>query len=194
MYLISIYFDEKTSEKIKQYIKQVVKKTNNTYMLDANVPPHITISAFDTDNPDIDSLGIDSFGKATLDTVIEALEKTIPKISQGNITFASIGFFFPYVIFLQPVLNEYLHNLSVSIYDSISPLENVCIRKCYKPFQWLPHATIGKKLSKSEMLSAFTSMQDSFGLFEGTVTKISLSKTNPYTDIISWNLSKKLKL
>ena len=179
MYLISLYFDEKTSEKIKQYISQVAKKSNNTYMLDANVPPHITISAFDTDN---------------LNPVINVLEEIIPKISQGNLTFASIGFFFPYVIFLQPVLNEYLHNLSVSIYESIDPLENVCIRKCYKPFQWLPHATIGKKLSKSEILSAFTVMQDSFGLFEGTVTKIGLSKTNPYTDIISWNLNKKLKL
>ena len=101
MYLISLYFDEKTSEKIKQYISQVAKKSNNTYMLDANVPPHITISAFDTDN---------------LNPVINVLEEIIPKISQGNLTFASIGFFFPYVIFLQPVLNEYLHNISEITY------------------------------------------------------------------------------
>ena len=48
MYLISIYFDPKTNKKIQQYINKVARQTGNTFMLDGNVPPHITISAFET--------------------------------------------------------------------------------------------------------------------------------------------------
>ena len=48
MYLISLYFDEKTEKHIRRFIKQVAKRTGNTYMIDGNVPPHITIAAFET--------------------------------------------------------------------------------------------------------------------------------------------------
>ena len=46
MYLISLYFDEKTENRISGYMKQIAKYTGNTAMLDGNVPPHITIAAF----------------------------------------------------------------------------------------------------------------------------------------------------
>ena len=48
MYTISIYFDEKSNKTIQQYINQIAKLTGNTYMVDEQVPPHITLSAFDT--------------------------------------------------------------------------------------------------------------------------------------------------
>ena len=48
MCLVSIYFDEKTNKTIQNYINQVAKKTGNTFMLDGKVPPHIIISAFET--------------------------------------------------------------------------------------------------------------------------------------------------
>ncbi len=48
MYTISVYFDEKSNKTIQQYINQIARQTGNTYMLDEQVPPHITISAFDT--------------------------------------------------------------------------------------------------------------------------------------------------
>ena len=98
MYLISIYFDEKTNKKIQQYINQVAEKTGNTFMLDGNVPPHITISAFETRQEE---------------KVIEVLEKVVQNLTPGKLQWASVGQFFPYVIFLAPVLNEYLHELSV---------------------------------------------------------------------------------
>ena len=50
MYHISLYFDEKTNKIIQQYINLIAKKSGNTYMLDNQVPPHITLSAFDTQN------------------------------------------------------------------------------------------------------------------------------------------------
>ena len=78
------------------------------------------------------------------------------------------------------------------IEDCLEKIEDTIISPYYRPFQWLPHTTIGKKLSNEEMQVAFQILQNDFSLFDGTVVKIGLAKTNPYTDIISWELKKVL--
>ena len=169
MYLVSIYFDEKTNQRIQHYIKQVAKKSGNTFMLDGKVPPHITISAFETKQEE---------------KVKQKINEIAEEWKKETIQGVSVGAFFPYVIYLTPVLTEYLHRLSQQIYDSISEIEDIKIRSCYQPFHWMPHTTIGKKLSKEEMGVAFEVLQNEFGVFQGTCTNIGLAKTNPYENIM----------
>lgn len=173
MYLVSIYFDEKANRRIQQYINQVAEKSGNRYMLDGNVPPHITISAFESRDEEL---------------VIANLQNLFSSLQRGKIQWATVGAFFPYVIYAAPVLNEYLHDLSQRVYDSLSQIEGVSISPFYRPFQWMPHTTIGKKLSKGEMQEAFQVLQNSFGMFEGEVVRIGLAKTNPYRDIVNWQI------
>lgn len=173
MYLVSIYFDEKTSKKIQQYINKVAECTGNTFMLDGNVPPHITISAFETQDEA---------------AAIETLERAVARLRQGTLEWVSVGEFFPYVIFLIPILNEYLHEMSVIVNDELSNTNGIKISPYYRPFQWLPHTTIAKKLSKEEMRIAFEVLQESFAMFEGEVVKIGLAKPNPHRDIAMWEL------
>ncbi len=173
MYLVSLYFDEKTDAHIRQYINTVAKRTGNTYMLDGKVPPHITISAFETRNEKL---------------VVDRLNICMNQQQKGRVQWAAVGAFFPNVIYISPVLNVYLHELSVSVYDTVKGVEDTIIRKCYKPFSWLPHTTIAKKLSQEEMRTAFIVLQESFGMFSGDVVRIGLAKTNPYEDIVTWEL------
>ncbi len=177
MYLVSIYFDESTDKRIRQYIKQVAKKSGNYAMIDGDVPPHITISAFETKHED---------------EVIQILDQKIQSFNKGMLQWVSIGVFLPQVIYLAPVLNEYLHELSVAVYESIFELDGIIVRKCYQPLQWMPHTTIGKQLSKEEMANAFVTLQNNFHVFKGEVTKIGLAKTNPYRDIALWELESNL--
>ncbi len=174
MYLVSIYFDEKTNKRIQRYINQVAEKTGNRFMLDGEVPPHITVSAFDCRQEN---------------DVILALEEAAKKLHGFNLTWASVGQLLPYVIYTAPVLNEYLHELSVSIYHVLSMVAEVNISPYYQPFQWLPHTTIAKTLSKEQMQVAFEVMQNSFGVFEGQVVRIGLAKPNPHRDIMTWELN-----
>ena len=173
MYLVSIYFDEKTNRRVQQYIDKVAEKTGNTFMLDGKVPPHITISAFETQDEA---------------AAIESLERALARLRQGTLEWVSVGEFFPYVIFLIPVLNEFLHEMSVIVNDELSNTNGIKISPYYRPFQWLPHTTIAKKLSKEEMQIAFEVLQNSFGMFEGEVVKIGLAKPNPHRDIATWEL------
>ena len=173
MYLVSIYFDEKTNQRIQGMIKQVAEKSGNTFMIDGNVPPHITISAFESLNEE---------------AAVKVLENVVNELKCGELQWASVGQFFPYVIYAAPVLNEYLHDMSVKVYEGLRFLDSVKISPYYRPFQWLPHMTIGKKLSKEEMKVAFEVMQNSFGIFKGEVVKIGIAKTNPYREIVNWEL------
>lgn len=173
MYLVSLYFDDKTTIKIQKLINKVAEKSKNKFMIDNNVPPHITIGAFETNNEN---------------EVIEILDEKLKDFKSGKITFASIGVFKSSVVFLSPVLNEYLHNLSVNIYEDLKDVDNTIISKYYMPFQWMPHVTIAKKLNKKELFLAFEELENNFSIFSGSVIKIGLSKTNPYKDMKIWNL------
>lgn len=173
MYLISLYFDDKTNKTIKRYIEQVAKITGNTYMLDGNVPPHITISALETKDEE---------------KLVEVLEREIGTIQKGSLQWVAVGAFMPYVLYIAPVQNEYLHNVSFRIYEGLKDLNNTSVSNYYRPFQWFPHVTLGKKLTKEQMTMAFELMQNQFMIFQGTVTKIGIAKTNPYIDIKIYNL------
>ena len=173
MYLVSLYFDEKTEEKIQSFINQVAEKTGNTFMVDGKVPPHMTVYEFATQEEE---------------KAIEYLKNAVANLKQMEVQFVSVGTFLPYVIFLAPVLDKELFNTSLATYLNLSKIENCSISKYYQPFQWMPHATIGKKLSSEEMKIAFEVLQNQFSPFKGTVTKIGLAKTNPYRDIAVFEL------
>lgn len=173
MYLISAYFDEHTSRTINRYIRQIAEKTENTFMTDNQVPPHLTVSSVESRQGEV---------------LFPYMEKLQESISQGSVQFVSVGMFFPYVMYLTPVLNQYLFDLSRQIYDALNDIPEVSVNRFYQPMNWLPHITLGKTLSKEQMQIAFTVMQESFAPLEGSITKISLSSTNPHRDLLSWKL------
>ena len=173
MYLISIYFDEKTDKKIRHIMEQIAKNTGNTTLSDDHVPPHITLSAFETKDEA---------------EAIHILETCAGALSQGNVQWISVATFLPYVIYLAPLLDEYLFHMSKTIHDAFSKTDGISINKFYKPFSWQPHTTVGRKLSPDEMRTAFETLQKQFGPFEGTVTKIGLARTNPHRDIAVFEL------
>lgn len=168
MYHISIYFDEDTNQKIRNHINQIEKVTGNVHMTEGNIPPHITLSVF--------NISDEKIAKKVLEMVAKRLGKC-------ELDWVSVGSFLPYVLYIAPVLNQQLHHMSMTVYEELKKLENVEISKYYRPFQWLPHTTIGKKLTKEQMGKAFDVMQKQFGPFKGTVTSIGLAKTNPYKNI-----------
>lgn len=176
MYLISAYFDEQTSKTIERYIKQIAEKTGNTFMTDNHVPPHLTISSVEARNGEL---------------LIDYVKELSKHLTTGNIQFVSVGMLFPYVMYLTPVLNEYLLTMSKQIYEVVSEIPMVSVSKYYKPLQWLPHVTLGKKLTKEQMQIAFSIMQNRFALLDGTITKIGLAKTNPHEDILLIDLKEK---
>lgn len=175
MYLVSLYFDEKTNKNIQNLIDKVAKKTGNGFMVEGKVPPHITVSAFETKQEN---------------EVLERLQIIATDLAQSNLRWVSVGTFLPNVIFLTPVLNAYLQNITQVLYGKIKDVNETRMNPFYLPYQWIPHTTIGKLLSKEQMQDAFKVLQEQFVPFEGMVTKIGLAKTNPYTELALFDLKK----
>ena len=168
MYLISLYFNEKTENRISGYMKQIAKYTGNTAMLDGNVPPHITIAAFHAES---EEQAKQIFRNASFGAV------------SGKVHWVTLGSFLPNVIYIAPVLNEYLYGLSEIYNKEISLYKEIESDKRYQPLGWFPHTTLAKRLTAEQLCKGFEVMQKQFGPFEGQAVKVGLSKTNPYKDI-----------
>lgn len=173
MYLISAYFDKKAQKTMERYIHQVAVKTGNLFMTDNHVPPHLTILAVEARSGEV---------------LLPYVEKLRGQLPQGTVQFVSVGILLPYVIYLTPVLNKYLQELSQKTYDAVSSIPDVSVSRFYQPMQWLPHMTLGKTLTKEQMRIAFEVMQEGFAPFDATIIKLGLAKTNPHEDLLLLDL------
>ena len=173
MYLISIYFDDNSSKEINKYISKCASSSGNGFMINHNVPAHMTLLAFQSDYEE---------------NVIQLLKQNIEHIKSGDIYFIGIGAFLPHVLYISPLLNEYLFKTQQLLYNGFKDIDGMKLSDKYKPYSWIPHTTIAKTLSQEEMNNAFTTMQSLFHPFNAKITRIALSKTNPYQDIIRFNL------
>ena len=141
MYLISVYFDDKSNKIISNYINKIAQKTGNTFMTDNDVPPHLTI------------MSVEAREEKKLTEVMEQLERSLTK---GQIQLVSVGVLLPYVLYAAPVLNLYLEDMIEQVHDMVKNIPEGRMSRYYQPMQWLPHITLGKKLSKEQMQEAFS--------------------------------------
>ena len=118
--------------------------------------------------------------------VMEQLERSLTK---GQIQLVSVGVLLPYVLYAAPVLNLYLEDMVEQVHDMVKNIPEVRMSRYYQPMQWLPHITLGKKLSKEQMQEAFAVMQEQFVPMEVTVSEIGLAKTNPHQDLVRIELN-----
>jgi len=184
MYLISAYFDENTNKILKHLQQRIADKTGNDFMIRNNVMPHLTISAIEARNVDV---LIPAFEKVCREKLQPLDEKGVVNIN-NTINIVSVGQFFPRVIYAAPVLNEYMMNLSISIYNEFATIPETNISKFYQPYLWMPHITLGKCLDKEQMRQAFAVLQDLFMPIDGWIAKIGLSTVNPYREVLSVEL------
>ena len=173
MYLVSIYFDNETEDRLNLILQRVAKATGNYFMLDNQVPPHITVASVETKHEG---------------ELIARIESIAKDLKQGEIKFVSAGSFSTKVVFVQPVLNGYLHQLSMVLSKEFGQMEETILSPYYQPFSWVPHCTIGKQLSKEEVQKALIELSAQFVPINAFVTRIGVAKTNPHRDIKIWNL------
>lgn len=173
MYLISVYFDDKSNKQLQRYCKLIAEKTGNTFMTEHKVPPHMTIAAIEARNVEL---------------LCPAFESLNGRTGLGQIQFVSIGLFLPYVMYVTPVLNAYLFDLQKSIYETIRDIPETTVGRFYQPHSWLPHVTLGKMLDKQQMLTACKVMQEQFVPFTADITEIGLATVNPHRDVRRFSL------
>lgn len=172
-YAITLEFDQDTHNKIQEMIDEVAEVTGCDYMKKSEIPPHVTVSALVSDNED---------------ALLTEMESIVAAMKKGYIWFANIGVFNPLVIYLGPVMNEFLYSTCKTVNERLLQYAEVGNRGNYLPYQWVPHAAIAVKLTPDALKDAFAIVQEKFTAFGATVEKIVLARAVPYEEIRSWEL------
>ncbi|HOV70030.1 MAG TPA: hypothetical protein PLZ84_06860, partial [Clostridia bacterium] len=109
MFAVVLYFDPESEEYIINLQKAISRETGNSRILDAGIPPHITLT--------IVSARCD-------DCFIQAVDEFTQTLTQENIVFPSIGIFNtdPGVLFLAPVVSVALKKMNKELYLKFQPL------------------------------------------------------------------------
>ncbi|MCR4611950.1 MAG: 2'-5' RNA ligase family protein [Lachnospiraceae bacterium] len=168
MYLITAYFDDITTKQLQRIIDEIAKVTGNTFMVDNEVVPHMTISAFDAKSEEV---------------AISLFDKMKEKLSFEDVLIPTAGVFLPYVIYAQAVQDQYLCNLSSNIYHILTEVEGIRVNRYYLPYGWIPHITLGKKLDKDQMQLAFQVVQEKFQPIKAHINTFGISKPNPLRNL-----------
>jgi len=175
-YAVTLEFDKDSAARIQEMIDEVAVVTGCDHMKKYRIPPHVTVSCFVYDDEDR--------SLAEMDDIAKTLHKE-------TVFFANIGIFNPLVIYLGPVMNEFLLNTCRTVNDRILRFAEVGNHGLYLPNQWVPHAAIAVKLSSTEALNqAFAIVQQRFSAFGATAERIVLARCEPYEELRSWELDR----
>lgn len=172
MYLISAYFDKNTTEQLQEYICKIAEASGNNFMIDNNVPPHMTLTAIEA---------------RSIDVLVPTFENLNNKLHGGDISIISVGQFMPKVIYAAPYLNQYLFNLQKDICEAFVDIPETTISNYYKPLSWLPHITLAKTLNKDQIAHAIMCMND-FKALDAQVVRIGLAKVNSHENVCNIEL------
>ena len=138
-YSIMLYFNNFSSYRIATYISMLEGYSNNSYMIDSKIPPHITIGMWNSD-----------------DNFLKEIKKLAKKTKPFEIVFASLGLFNnkdeKEHLFLAPVKNSSLTDFHNNFYSTISPNKDCEFDRFYKNNDiWVPHVTIGYKIERENI-------------------------------------------
>lgn len=172
-YAIVLHFDSEATKKINEFIEAVSKRTGNTYMIDTNIPPHITVGCYTAKE--------DS-------RILAEVKEIIGEIKSGSIVFDEMKVFEPKVLFLSPKKNAYITGLNERIYEDLfekfEPGEN----KYYIPENWIPHCALAVRMKENEIKEAMKETEKIELPLIARVTEVALAKCNPYKEIHVWTL------
>lgn len=173
MYLLSLYFDEFHTQILQNYVDLIEQKTNNRYMKEHCIPIHLTLA---------------TLRDGDMTQLYSELDSMISQIQANTLELVAIGSFGKHTLYIMPVLNQYLFELSVHLNQLIDQIDDNRLRNRYRPYSWIPHITMARKLNSKQLSIAFDTLSDCFEPMTIKVTKIALSKSHPYHDIATWCL------
>ena len=172
-YAVIVCFDEKCESQIMKFTTALVENGINRYLIDNEIPPHVTIAAFSSDNSEVAK---------------SIISKNINRFKSGRVVWCSIGAFNPNVLFITPLMNQYLYELNYecnSLFEENAQFE---LSSNYAPFSWVPHTTVAIDLNSEELNRSFSILQQEFKPFAGVSQKILLVQSKPFNIIAEWNL------
>lgn len=172
-FAVTLEFDQQSENMMQEMIDEVARVTGCDRMKQENVPPHVTVCCLEGENEAV---------------LLAEMEKIASSMSKSTVRFANIGVFNPLVIYLGPVMNEFLQSTCRTVNERLLQHAEVGNKGNYLPNRWVPHAGIALKLTPEALMKAFAIVQERFRPFDATVERIVLVQAEPYKELRAWEL------
>lgn len=174
MFLISAFFDPLTNRTFQKLINGIADVTGNEFMLEFNVPPHLTFLQIQTRT-----------GQEQLEQAVKNLEGKLKAVS---LTFASCGDGIPNVVFAKVRMTDELKTQINLIYDEIIKIPDIKINPYYLPENIFPHVTLGKTLTWEQQSAAMDYVNKNFSIFEGIISEVALTCGKPPYPLVHFSV------
>ena len=172
-YAVTLEFDKISEKKIQEMINEVARATGCDQMVQQKVPPHVTVCCLEGDNDE---------------ALLAEMEGIAASMCKHTIRLANIGVFNPLVIYLGPIMNEFLMDTNRIVNERLLKYAEVGNKGNYLPNRWVPHVGIAFKLTPDALNEAFDIVREKFTPFEAMVERIVLVKAEPYEEMQAWEL------
>lgn len=172
-YAVVLYFDAGANDTFKAIINDMAIAASNYYMIDVNIPPHITVGSFLSDD------------HVEMQSRIEEIKNHLEGFT---LTFDCMKAFEPHVLFASPIKDSNLDHTNRLVHEAF--LENFipADQNNYLPENWIPHCALAVKLDRNQLDKAMAiGKRLRFPIF-AEVEQIALTRCNPYREIAIWNI------
>lgn len=174
-YAVVLYFDSAATEKLRCATAAIAGATGNTALLDAGIPPHVTVAAFSAED------------EAAL---IKAVDEFASHAKRGSVLFECLHGFAPKVLFAAPRKDDYLRDLNQRATDILIKDFQPGDNNYYLPHMWSPHCALALQLNETQYETAQKAAEMLELPFTAQAEKIVLARSVPYVEVAEWELKK----
>lgn len=178
-YSVSLFFDEKSTAELLDFILQVAQITKNDYVVKNNIPPHITLGMFKaTKNQEWQLVEIIQKFNSEFQPIFEKKENVL--------FFEKLDILKNKIAFLSFAANQsIIFKLNQKLHNSLLPDFPAACNNLYLPQVFFPHCTVATGLSKTH-LALLQDVQNKNQIKIPKfvhVSKISLAIRHPYQEL-----------
>lgn len=178
-YSVSLFFDEKSTVELSNFILQVAQITKNDYVVKNNIPPHITIGMFKaTKNQEGQLVEIIKKINSDFQPIFEKKENVL--------CFEKLGTLKNKIAFLSFATKQSLiFSLNQKLHNFLMPDFPAACNNMYLPQVFFPHCTIATGLSKTQLALLQDAQNKNLIKIPKSVqiAKISLAIRHPYQEV-----------
>lgn len=169
-YAISLQFPQNVNQMISLAVKSIAVATGNTFIIEKNIPPHITLGAFHALKND----------ESKLILMVEEFSK---KQKASIIQFKEIENFKKKVLFLKPKKNAFLSQINSELHLLMLSEFEKAENGYYLPKVWLPHTTLATRLNKSQFEKALEIAEKIRLPLETCASEIVVYQCSPFKEL-----------
>lgn len=165
MFLISGFFDPLTNRSLQTLINDIAEETGNHFMIENQVPPHLTFLQVQT--------------RSQQDELIKTFSNLENRLYSLPVTFTAFGGEIPNVVYAKVKLSDELKNQLNIFYNAVSQIADLKVNPHYLPENFFPHITLGKTLDRKQQEIALSLLNEKFTMFSGRLNEWRLSCGKP---------------